>query len=181
MGWTHGQRAAFLRHVRPYWDVHRHRAVPSIGARIDHLISTGTLRVLSGRTMGWTPTRTGIAASILPRGSASPVSIEAARVVNCTGPAQAIAHTNDPLVRALLDRGALSPDPLCIGARCDADGRILDRAGRANPRIWMLGPWRCAEVWESVAVPELRVQAADVAASLMATARSDPGITPSLA
>jgi uncharacterized NAD(P)/FAD-binding protein YdhS len=42
-------RARFLRHVRPYWDVHRHRLPEAALARITHLMHTGRLHVHAGR------------------------------------------------------------------------------------------------------------------------------------
>ena len=43
------ERRRFLRHLRPWWDVHRHRIAPTIAARIDHLKETGRLDVQAGR------------------------------------------------------------------------------------------------------------------------------------
>src|SRR5690606_35105771 len=36
----------FLRHVRPFWEVHRHRAAPEIARSIEELRARGELRVL---------------------------------------------------------------------------------------------------------------------------------------
>lgn len=35
------ERARFLRHVRPYWDVHRHRAAPATAAAIGRMVEEG--------------------------------------------------------------------------------------------------------------------------------------------
>ena len=42
-------RARFLRHVRPYWDVHRHRLAPSVADRVDRLMAAGRLSVAGGK------------------------------------------------------------------------------------------------------------------------------------
>ena len=34
-GWSWEQRARFLRHLRPYWEVHRHRLAPEIAAHVE--------------------------------------------------------------------------------------------------------------------------------------------------
>ena len=43
------ERRRFLRHVRPYWEVHRHRAAPQIAQSIAEQISTGQIKVHAGR------------------------------------------------------------------------------------------------------------------------------------
>src|SRR3546814_16650837 len=45
------KRARFLRHLRPYWDVHRHRLAPAVAARIDALIASGRLRFRAGKIL----------------------------------------------------------------------------------------------------------------------------------
>ena len=42
------ERRRFLRHLRPYWDVHRHRMAPEIAAQIDAMQASGRLE-LQGR------------------------------------------------------------------------------------------------------------------------------------
>jgi uncharacterized NAD(P)/FAD-binding protein YdhS len=43
------QRARFDRHLRPYWNVHRHRMAPSVGSVVDALRAEGVLKVQAGR------------------------------------------------------------------------------------------------------------------------------------
>jgi uncharacterized NAD(P)/FAD-binding protein YdhS len=44
------ERRRFLRHVRAYWEVHRHRMAPEIAARMDDLRRSGRLEVRAGRS-----------------------------------------------------------------------------------------------------------------------------------
>jgi uncharacterized NAD(P)/FAD-binding protein YdhS len=37
----------FVRHVLPYWNVHRHRAAPEAAKIITELIAAGTLRMVT--------------------------------------------------------------------------------------------------------------------------------------
>jgi uncharacterized NAD(P)/FAD-binding protein YdhS len=78
---------------------------------------------------------------------------------NCTGPLHSIAHTRDPLLRSLLDAGAVRPDELGIGLS-------VDEKSRAGERIWALGPLTKGRYWEMIAVPDIREQAAAVADDL---------------
>ena len=46
---TPRDRERFYRHVKPYWDVHRHRMAPEVAAVVDDARRTGTLHVHAGR------------------------------------------------------------------------------------------------------------------------------------
>src|SRR4051794_41065603 len=48
-GFTPAERSRFLRHARPWWDVHRHRIATPVAARIAALREAGRLEVLAGR------------------------------------------------------------------------------------------------------------------------------------
>ena len=43
------EQRRFLSHARPYWDVHRHRIAPEVGATIARTISEGRLEIVAGR------------------------------------------------------------------------------------------------------------------------------------
>ena len=43
------ERKRFLRHVRPYWEVHRHRVAPAVADEIGALLQAGSLSVIAGR------------------------------------------------------------------------------------------------------------------------------------
>ena len=46
-------------------------------------------------------------------------------------------------------------------------GRLVDSVGSTDAPIWTLGSARRGELWESTAVPEIRTQAAQVAAAVL--------------
>ncbi len=60
---------------------------------------------------------------------------------------------------ALREHGVLTPDSLGLGLLTDANGALIDAQGRASSVLFTLGSPRRADMWESTAVPELRVQA----------------------
>jgi len=53
-----------------------------------------------------------------------------------------------------------------LGLDVDADGRLLDRRGEPSRSLYAIGPIRKGSLWETTAVPEIRVQAAELAALL---------------
>lgn len=80
---------------------------------------------------------------------------------NCTGPLHAMSHSKDPLLRSLLDAGAVHADALDLGVGVDEHSRA-----KGGERLWALGPLTKGRYWEIIAVPDIREQAAAVADDL---------------
>lgn len=160
------QRRRFVRHLRPWWDIHRHRIAPEVHARIQSLIRSGRLRVGAGKLLSATAGGAGVAVHWRPRGSDAPEGMTFSRIINCTGPEADLGRSREPLLRRLLDRGAIRPGPIGLGIDVDGGARVLDATGTANPRLLALGPLTRGMWWEIIAVPDIRSQVADVAASL---------------
>jgi uncharacterized NAD(P)/FAD-binding protein YdhS len=152
------QQRRFIRHARPWWDVHRHRIAPEVGQVMLRLIGEGRLEILAGRIIGARKTNNVIEVEYCRRGAQEPRKGHFAYAFNCTGPLHAITHTRDPLLRSLLDAGQIEPDDLGIGLN-------VNQRSRAAPgeRLWALGPLTKGRHWEIIAVPDIREQAAAVA------------------
>jgi uncharacterized NAD(P)/FAD-binding protein YdhS len=148
------ERARFLRHLRPWWDVHRHRLAPEVAARIDALRAAGRLETRAGHVVASEPD----AIIWRPRGSRTVERLPVARVVNCTGPAGAAARSTDPLLRQLLADGLARPDACGLGLDVDADSRLIGADGAPQPRLYALGPVTRGAHWEITAVPDIRAQ-----------------------
>ena len=134
-----GKRARFLRHLRPFWDVHRHRLAPAVADRIDALIASGQLQFRAGRIAAVAVEPDSLAVSWLPRGEADLVTTRAARMINCTGPQGNLLRSSDPLVRRLLGARRIRPDALRLGLDIDRDGHVIDAAGRSSEHILAIG------------------------------------------
>ena len=124
------ERARFVRHVRPWWDVHRHRAAPATAQSIERMIASGDLSVRAARILGYRPVANEVEVTIRPRGASAAGRIHVGRVINCTGPSSDVRRMGDPLLDALLSRRLLRPDPLGLGVETAADGALLDAAGQ---------------------------------------------------
>lgn len=156
----------FLRHLRPWWDSHRHRTAPEIAARIAALIAEGRLRILSGEIAH--AAREGAVWRLQHRGRGSAVRhrMEVVGVINCTGADYDLRRWDDPLVRQLLDEGLARAPANGLGFDIDPDNRLRDTAGAAQPGLFALGPLALGSFWETLAVPELRARAAAIARAL---------------
>lgn len=158
------ERARFLRHLRPWWDVHRHRVAPAVGARIGAMEAEGRLRFAAGRLESLD--RDGIAVW-RPRGSDRAEALRAARVVNCTGPELDIVRAGEPLFDALLARRLIRPDANRLGVDVDGESRVLGADGAPSDSLFAIGPVTRGAFWESIAVPDIAVQAQAVARRLL--------------
>ena len=160
------EQKRFRRHLQRRWDVVRHRMAPSIAAIIEAEISNGTLEIREGRLAGVDASTNGAHVSVHDHNGT--YSFEVNRVINCTGPSMNYRRVQSELMRSLFDRGLASPGPLGGGFHCTADGALIGANGVASDVIYNLGPGRLGDLIESIAVPEIRQQAADLAKTLNA-------------
>ncbi len=149
----------FLRHVRPYWDSHRHRAAPETHRAITDLRARGQLHVHAATLRAAIDTGAALHLTLRTRARTTR-DLDVAALLNCTGPATDL--TADPLLSALQTRGLIHPDPHRLGLTSAPDGRLTDN-------LYITGPLRRGDTWESTAVLELSAQVAALAALLIRT------------
>jgi len=147
---TEAERSRLLRHVHRRWEVARHRMAPGIAARIEDMRESGGLTVRRGDLRG---------ARRNPEGGLDIAFgdgvIRTGSVINCTGPALDVRRSSDPLVQRLLSRQVVRPGPLNLGLDVAPDGEVVGSGGR----LWVVGPLRRGQAWETTAIPEIRSQA----------------------
>ncbi len=152
------QRHRFLRHLRPWWDIHRHRLAPAVAARIAAMRASGRLEIVAGKLGSVRPSGDGAVVSWRPRGEDALQSLEAARIINCSGPQGDLRRTDDRLLRNLVTRGMIRPDALQLGIDVNARSEAIGADGRGDPRLMIIGPMTRSAFWEIVAVPDIRMQ-----------------------
>jgi uncharacterized NAD(P)/FAD-binding protein YdhS len=174
------ERARFLRHVRTYWDIHRHRMPPEIAARLRAMRDAGELQVHAGNVLSMSPEGEHIRVQWRERGSQAIQSLLVDRVVNCAGTDRRLAQTSDPMLQSLMIDGLVAPDPLGLGWRTAEHGALIDSNGVVAQHLFYLGPMLRAQHWEATAVGELREYAEGLAAALMEVRvlETAPGIAP---
>lgn len=161
------ERKRFLRHVRHLWEVHRHRVAPAVAAAIDEARGTGQFSIHAGRIEAYDENeRGGIVVRFGSRRGSGAESLRVAHVINCTGPNTDFARVSDPLIESLRAGGWLCPDSLKLGVEVSDTGALIKACGTASEILYTLGPLRKARLWETTAVPEIRVQAATLAHEL---------------
>ena len=163
-------RRRFLEHARPWWDTHRHRMAPEVEARLHAMIRDGRLEIVAGKVTATAPIDGGARISIRRRGDNQSLALTVSRIVSCRG------VTNDPrksansLIAQLIARGHARADPLGIGLDINDDCAVINAEGRPWERLFAIGPMSQAAFWEIIAVPDIRIQVAALAARLRAQA-----------
>jgi len=161
-GWSLAERRQFLRHLRPWWDVRRHRLAPTVARRVATLQKHGDLTVRAGRVLAFTEGSGRVAVDWSPRGTHEVRRLTVDLVVNCTGPAGDLTRTDDPLFINLAAQGRVRPDPCRLGIEVDSLARPVGRDGHVDPSFFAVGPLTRGAVWEMTSVPDIRLQAARV-------------------
>jgi uncharacterized NAD(P)/FAD-binding protein YdhS len=162
------ERRRFVRHLRPWWDVHRHRIAPAVAERIAALQAEGRLRFAAGRIREAVADGDAALVSWRPRGAAADRQVRVRRIVNCTGPELDIARAGEPLLDWLLCAGRIRADACRLGIDVDPQCRTLGREGDASASLFAIGPITRGAFWESIAVSDIAAQARAVARRLAA-------------
>ncbi len=173
--WSLEERNRFLRHLRPWWDIHRHRLAPAVAAKLDHLTGSGALTIAAGRVASVRNDGAGLQVVWTPRGERKQQTLAAVGVVNCTGPNGDLTRVGDPLLAGLVERGLIRADACRLGLDVGADGRLIGHDGAANLDLYAVGPTTRGAVWEITSVPDIRVQAAQCAAAILQRAHAPVG------
>jgi uncharacterized NAD(P)/FAD-binding protein YdhS len=178
---SQAERRRFLRHVRSYWEIHRHRIAPEIGDTIANLVHEGHAIIHAGRVTNYRELPEHAEVELRDRKTGGVRTLRVDRVINCTGPETDCRRIEDPLIKNLLAQGLARPDPLFLGLDVDLQGALVDSSGRPSPALYVIGPARKGSLWETIAVPELRTQASELAEHLACTLDADIQPDPAVA
>lgn len=168
--WSEREKRQFLRHLRPWWNIHRHRLPPDLHTGMQAAIASGQVRLLAAEFIRVERLETGVRATIRPRGSARQQVIDIARVYDCGGVSVDVRASSNPLVHYLVGTGAARPDAMRIGLDVDESCALVDARGEAAPQVRVVGPLTRGRYFEIEAVPDIRVQCAAIAASILGQA-----------
>ncbi len=153
------ERKRFFRHLRPLWDIHRHRMPPDISEKIMQMLANKQLVVKSARIMEYKEQGDYVDILVCERPSDKNDILRVARVVNCTGSEFDFCQIQDPLIVTLLEQGLIASDKLSLGLDATTSGVLKDINGNESNILYTLGPPLKGQLWETTAVPEIREQA----------------------
>jgi uncharacterized NAD(P)/FAD-binding protein YdhS len=158
------EKKRFRRHLQRRWDVVRHRMAPPIADVVEAELRNGTLEIREGHLEAVDASPAG--AHLTVRSHDDSESFYADRVINCTGPSMNYRRVPSTLLQNLFKRGLVTSGPLGTGFHCSQDGAVIDAGGHASEVIFNLGPGRLGDLLESIAIPEIRQQAVELASVL---------------
>lgn len=165
-------KARFIRHLRPWWDIHRHRMAPPVAATLNSLRTSGAIQTHAGRIVAIEPSGDGLRVRWRPKAQAEVREIEAQRVIECTGTTGDHSRSSEPLIQQMLADGLARPAPLNLGVDCTTWGALVGAGGTPSRDLFAVGPVTRGALWEIVAVPEIRSQAEHVAERVLEAART---------
>lgn len=158
------EQARFLRHVRPFWDAHRHRLPLEVHGRIRSEFDAGRALLLRGRVSAVDRSSERFRVTLRRSGSEGAEVMETDLAFDCTGHKPDLGSS---LIKSLLSQGLARPDAHALGVAVKPDGQVVGRGHAVTAGLFALGPLCQGSLWEITSVPEIARQA-DAAASRIA-------------
>lgn len=162
-------RRRFFARLFTIWNVHRHRMAPSVGQLMADNLHSGRLRILAGcPKIAVESGRHSL--TVGHRDGNGAVQLFPTQIFDCRGMGYDVTRLPSPLLKQLLSARLLVPHQTGWGVEIDADFRAQGTAQRSP--LFVIGSLAIGDRLETTAVPELRGQAAKIAARCLAV-RSD--------
>lgn len=161
------EQKRFLRHVKAYWEVHRHRIAEEIADVLDSAVESSQLTHHAGRIQTCQEFENKVNVTIRERKTNTDVVLQVNRIINCTGSNCNYARLQHPLIASLQEQRLIRPHALSIGIDTADNGALIDAQGNISELLYTLGTPRKGTLWETTAVPEIRLEAASLAIELL--------------
>ncbi|OWW04582.1 hydroxyacylglutathione hydrolase [Rhizobium sp. R72] len=165
------ERRRIVRHVRPYWDVHRFRIAPQVEDVLEQAIADGRMEVLAASVAR--VYREGEVMHVeLKQRHGPPLQRSYDAVVVTTGPSHGgILESQDWLLR-LRDQSHLRLDPTGLGIACSERSEAIGADGNPDPSLLISGPLARGTFGELMGLPQIAEHAVFVAIELAAKVRT---------
>ncbi len=162
------EQRRLVRHLRPFWDVHRFRVAPQVEAAVERLRSAGRFRSMAASLVAARWDADGLMVTLRRRGSAALQEAAFDAVVVTTGPAHGSALRLNPALASLAAQGLLRADPAGLGIEVDAQSHAIGQSGIARRDLLVAGPLARGRFGELMGLPQVSEHAETVAAAAAA-------------
>lgn len=162
----HPERARLLRHLRPFWDVHRFRIAPQVETVLDRRIAQGTLAIRAASLKGISRDGDLIRASLRDRRRGGLEEHHFDAVIVATGPAHGSVFSSNPALAALQAHGLARPDALHLGIDVTPTGAAIGADGTTHPTLLVAGPLARGTIGELMGLPDVTHHAVRVATAV---------------
>lgn len=158
--WSETQKNEFIVNHLRWWNVHRHRVSPEIQSEIENVLADGRLTILADEVESITENADSL--NLLLKSGAI---IRADKVVNCLG---YDTWKGESLLARLIESGVTTAGPLGLGIQCNFPSyNVMKNEMESHPNLYALGPILLGERFETTAIPELKVQALEIAREII--------------
>ncbi len=157
----------FLRHIKYKWGIARHRIPAHIHRKLQQLRIDKKLICYKASLQDIEENEEGIVATFYNKETKVTEQVKVTRVINCTGPVCDISRSDNALIKQMVENNLITPDPLRLGINATFNGEIISASGEVSDTLYTLGSHMKGILWESTAVPDLRVQAERLALLLL--------------
>jgi uncharacterized NAD(P)/FAD-binding protein YdhS len=149
------ERRRIVRHLRPFWDVHRFRIAPQVEQVLQRRQQEGTLEVFPASLRGATAGPQSIAVEFKRRGKQAAEHLPCDVIVVTTGPAHHRVIATQPHLASLEQAGIIKPDAVGLGIACDRQGHAVDQDGVPVDSLFIAGPLARGTVGELMGLPQV--------------------------
>jgi uncharacterized NAD(P)/FAD-binding protein YdhS len=162
------EKQYFLSKLRHKWGVARHRLPIQIHDRIQQLRLNNKLEVIAGKIVNIKVNKDHFEVTYFEKKSKSTLYLTVEKIINCTGPEQDIALSNNNLLKNILNKGLILENELKLGVECDPKSLLLkNKDANVTPNLYTLGTNLRGMFWESTAVGEIKIQANIIAKDIL--------------
>lgn len=160
------ERQRIVRHLRPFWDVHRFRVAPQVEAALDAAIAQGRLEILSGSVAASRIEADAIHCTLRLRRSSATVEKTYDAVVVTTGPGHGGILASQPFLAELAQSGYLELDPTGLGLSCTRNSEAIGPVAGVTPSLLIAGPLARGTFGELMGLPQVTDHAVFVAEAI---------------
>jgi uncharacterized NAD(P)/FAD-binding protein YdhS len=156
------EKSRFLRHLRPFWDVHRYQVAPQLAAITEAQCAAGRLALRAARILAVGAAGDQFEVELQFRDGVR-TSEKFGAIINCTGPDHRNVTITNPVLASLTAAGLVQADQYGLGLQTDLGARAIDASGKLHPRLFVSGPLARAAFGELMGLPQVSHHAALVA------------------
>src|SRR5581483_2185841 len=129
------EKKRFMRHLRPFWEIHRHR-MPEEGINIlNDMRQKSQLNMLAGRIQGGRIKGNKVEVDYRCRSSNEIKQVTVDVIINCTGPETEYRKLRSTFYQGLMENNIARPDALSLGLNVSTQGFIVNEDGTVNHNV----------------------------------------------
>ena len=169
--WPHlstPEQLRFLRHLKPWYDVHRFRIPPQSERIVQRAVATGQLAFHGAHVVSVRHGPRGFTVTFRDRGATFVRERSYTALINCTGFDGRLQSLRDPLIRGLAADGMVRSSACGLGVDVDPDSRAIGAEGSRLKGLYVIGPLTGGSLGEASSVPVITRQILQVIPELLA-------------